>query len=172
MFLTLSARIFGTLGILMLLWILADGIFNDLLANTMVRVNSSLYYFLRDHKFEFITFVFAMGILAAIAITIQEMESYIRLLLESINKVFNKNDGLIELPQDFKQIEGQLNEIKFNALKNEQREKEEEQRKNDLVVYLAHDLKTPLTSVIGYLTFLCEEEDLSEQQKNVIWKLH
>ena len=32
--------------------------------------------------------------------------------------------------------------------------KEAEQRKNDLIVYLAHDLKTPLTSVIGYLTLL------------------
>ena len=39
--------------------------------------------------------------------------------------------------------------------------KEAEQRKNDLVVYLAHDLKTPLTSVIGYLTLLRDEPDLS-----------
>lgn len=31
---------------------------------------------------------------------------------------------------------------------------EAEQRKNDLVVYLAHDLKTPLTSIIGYLSLL------------------
>ena len=32
---------------------------------------------------------------------------------------------------------------------------------NDLLVYLAHDLKTPLTSVIGYLTLLREETEIS-----------
>ena len=39
---------------------------------------------------------------------------------------------------------------------------EAEQRKNDLVVYLAHDLKTPLTSVMGYLELLQEGTDLPE----------
>ena len=37
---------------------------------------------------------------------------------------------------------------------------EAEQRKNDLVVFLAHDLKTPLTSIIGYLSLLEENPDL------------
>lgn len=40
---------------------------------------------------------------------------------------------------------------------------EAEQRKNDLVVYLAHDLKTPLTSVIGYLELLQTEPELPEK---------
>ncbi|MDE7182986.1 MAG: HAMP domain-containing histidine kinase, partial [Lachnospiraceae bacterium] len=38
-----------------------------------------------------------------------------------------------------------------------------EQRKNDLIVYLAHDLKTPLTSVIGYLTLLRDEPQISPE---------
>lgn len=40
------------------------------------------------------------------------------------------------------------------------RAEEAEQRKNDLVVYLAHDLKTPLTSVLGYLELMAEEPEL------------
>lgn len=44
--------------------------------------------------------------------------------------------------------------------------KEAEQRKNDLVVYLAHDLKTPLTSVIGYLSLLDEEKQISEELRS------
>ncbi|SCJ67640.1 Sensor histidine kinase YycG [Anaerotruncus sp. 2789STDY5834896] len=40
-----------------------------------------------------------------------------------------------------------------------------EQRKNDLVVYLAHDIKTPLTSVIAYLNLLQEAPDLPAEQR-------
>ena len=35
-----------------------------------------------------------------------------------------------------------------------------ERQKNDLLVYLAHDLKTPLTSVLGYLRLIEDEENL------------
>ena len=47
----------------------------------------------------------------------------------------------------------------------ELRADEAEQRKNDLVVYLAHDLKTPLTSVMGYLELLQAEPDLHEKTR-------
>ena len=58
--------------------------------------------------------------------------------------------------------------MQWNALKNQMEQnaraaKEAEQRKNDLIVYLAHDLKTPLTSVIGYLTLLRDESQISEE---------
>ena len=36
----------------------------------------------------------------------------------------------------------------------------EGQKKNDLITYLAHDLRTPLTSVIGYLSLLKEAPDM------------
>ena len=35
-----------------------------------------------------------------------------------------------------------------------------ESRKNELVAYLAHDIKTPLTSIMGYLALLAENPDL------------
>lgn len=40
-----------------------------------------------------------------------------------------------------------------------------EKRKNDLVVYLAHDLKTPLTSVLGYMELLQNTPELSEKTR-------
>lgn len=36
--------------------------------------------------------------------------------------------------------------------------------KNDLIMYLAHDLKTPLSSVIGYLTLLHDDEQQISQE--------
>ena len=47
----------------------------------------------------------------------------------------------------------------------ERRLKEEAQKKNDLITYLAHDLKTPLTSVLGYLNLLEEAPDMPAAQR-------
>ena len=58
------------------------------------------------------------------------------------------------LPDDLEETEYELNLVRERALRDARAAREAEQRKNDLVVYLAHDLKTPLTSVIGYLTLL------------------
>ena len=68
----------------------------------------------------------------------------------------------IVLPDALHDTENELNRVREQALCNIRAAKEAEQRKNDLVAYLAHDLKTPLTSVIGYLTILKEEGQLSE----------
>lgn len=38
-------------------------------------------------------------------------------------------------------------------------------QKNDLISYLAHDLKTPMTSVIGYLSLLEEAPEMPDSQK-------
>ena len=71
----------------------------------------------------------------------------------------------IRLPDGLKNVEDQLNLVRERALRDAQAAREAEQRKNDLVVYLAHDLKTPLTSVIGYLTLLQDEPDLSPETR-------
>ena len=69
----------------------------------------------------------------------------------------------IRLPDGLGDAEVQLNAAREAALRNARAAKEAEQRKNDLVVYMAHDLKTPLTSVIGYLTLLRDEPQLSPE---------
>ncbi len=68
----------------------------------------------------------------------------------------------IRLPRAMLNVEDELNLIREQALRNAMLAKEAEQRKNDLIVYLAHDLKTPLTSVIGYLSLLKDEPQISE----------
>lgn len=68
-------------------------------------------------------------------------------------------------PGEYAQVSVQMAEIKATMQRNEQMMKEETGRKNDLITYLAHDLKTPLTSVIGYLSLLEEAPDMPAEQK-------
>lgn len=68
-------------------------------------------------------------------------------------------------PKEYAEISAQMSEIKSTMQRHEQMLKEEASRKNDLITYLAHDLKTPLTSVIGYLALLDEAQDMPIEQK-------
>jgi two-component system sensor histidine kinase VanS len=62
-------------------------------------------------------------------------------------------------------MERKLKAIKQTLTEREQAARHAEQRKNDLVTYLAHDIRTPLTSLIGYLSLLDEAPDMPIEQK-------
>ncbi|HBA50935.1 MAG TPA: sensor histidine kinase [Lachnospiraceae bacterium] len=68
-------------------------------------------------------------------------------------------------PAEYVEVSLQMVEIKAAMQRQEQLQKEEAGRKNDLITYLAHDLKTPLTSVIGYLSLLDEAQEMPQAQK-------
>ena len=46
-----------------------------------------------------------------------------------------------------------------------ERERESEKSKNELITNVAHDLRTPLTSIIGYLELLSHSENLDEDTR-------
>lgn len=68
-------------------------------------------------------------------------------------------------PAEYAGISAQMAEIKASMQRHEQTLREEAARKNDLITYLAHDLKTPLTSVVGYLSLLEEAPDMPPEQR-------
>ena len=86
---------------------------------------------------------------------------YLNAMIDAAQALAHPTDKPITLPAALEPVENQLNLVRERALRDAMAAKEAEQRKNDLIVYLAHDLKTPLTSVIGYLTLLRDEPDLS-----------
>lgn len=65
----------------------------------------------------------------------------------------------------YAEIIAQMEKIKAIIAANRRQLLEEAAQKNDTIAYLAHDLKTPLTSVIGYLSLLNESPDIPSEQK-------
>ncbi len=76
-----------------------------------------------------------------------------------------------EKVQELKLIDSQINKIISENELVKQEMLMEMSKKNDLVTYLAHDLKTPLTSIIGYLTILEESEVPENVRQSYIKKL-
>lgn len=83
-----------------------------------------------------------------------------------MDKLVEESNDEITLSPELDFMENKLNQIKNNLEKQKKAALDAEQRKNDLVVYLAHDIKTPLTSVIGYLSLLDEAPDMPPEQKS------
>lgn len=89
----------------------------------------------------------------------------LELLASAAEQLARPNEEPIQLPPSLEDISVQLNIAREHALRDAHVAREAEQRKNDLIVYLAHDLKTPLTSVIGYLTLLRDEPQISPETR-------
>jgi two-component system sensor histidine kinase VanS len=86
---------------------------------------------------------------------------YLDELARAAERLAEPEPSPIILSDTLKELQDELNQVRERAAAHARIAKEAEQRKNDLIIYLAHDLKTPLTSVIGYLTLLHDEPQIS-----------
>ncbi len=116
---------------------------------------------INNYRSIFLIFCWLSGFLIIFLIYWKKTLGFIDTITEASNLLIAPNDDLIHLPVELKQVEDQMNQVKQEAIRNARLAKESEQRKNDLIMYLAHDLKTPLTSVIGYLSLLRDEPQIS-----------
>jgi two-component system sensor histidine kinase VanS len=63
------------------------------------------------------------------------------------------------------EMKNTIEAMRLKAQRHEQLLQMESQRKSDLITYLAHDMRTPLASVIGYLSLLDEVPEMPAEQK-------
>lgn len=94
------------------------------------------------------------------------MITYLEDVEKEIGKLVSRSTEPIHLITELEPIETKLNNIKYTLERQEREVQESEQRKNDLVVFLAHDLKTPLTSIVAYLSMLQSHPELSEAERS------
>ena len=100
---------------------------------------------------------------------LKKVFGYIDEVGKATEDLVNKDVEYIELPDELEEIQKRMNHLKRESEKNEKLAKENEEKKDELIVYLAHDIKTSLTSMIGYLSILDEIDDMpKKKQKNYI----
>lgn len=91
------------------------------------------------------------------------LTKYFEEINSGMDSLINETKGDVSLSAELLPMERKLNTVKHTIEKQKNDLIVEEQRKNDLIMYLAHDLKTPLASVIGYLNLLHDEKQISDE---------
>ena len=116
-----------------------------------------------------ILIIWIIGTLVLLYRLLKKVFGYIDEVGKATEDLVNKDVEYIELPDELEEIKNRMNHLKRESEKNEKLAKENEEKKDELIVYLAHDIKTPLTSMIGYLSILDEIDDMPKnKQKNYI----
>ena len=126
-------------------------------------LNYELYYWIVNNR-NIVTYIY-IGIVMVVVIY-RFMSKYVNGMQEVYNAldlILKEDNETIKLPSEMNQFSDKINEIKYDYILSKKNEREAEQKKNDLIVYMAHDLKTPLTSIIGYLTLLKDEKQISKE---------
>lgn len=127
---------------------------------------------------DFRLYQFAMASVQALAIVLAAGGAAAVLLLSlrgpvaHYDALYQMASGLLdadaeppEVPRAYAEDRALLLELRDRQRERERAATAAETRKNELVAYLAHDIKTPLTSVTGYLALLDEAPDMPAEQR-------
>ena len=166
----------GALGIF-LLEVVVDGVLQDPFARFFLWAATTLFgqtpeeaarlyqVYIRDNKEEILTICIMVLMLIAFYLALGRLTRWLEDIRLATGRLVEEQVGPVTLPRELAPIQDDLNAIRIQLAARERSAQEAEQRKRDLVAFLAHDLKTPLTSVVGYLTLLHDDPGLDPERR-------
>lgn len=159
-----------------ILTFLVDGVFQDSFASLVVRCFMKLgmeagraeecyRQIFMYRKSLFVAGGFCLLFLFFFYVSIGRMTKYLNDISNALEKILSGSPEPIVLVPELEPMAKKMSTLKIKLQNRERQAAESEQKKHELVVYLAHDLKTPLTSVIAYLTMLDEHPDMALEER-------
>ena len=149
-----------SLGTILLFSLMVDGFLNTEIANDVSNFNRGFYLWCVRNKVLVlgIIYLFIFGVISFLVI--RNMNNNMIEVISAMDSILKEPKNQVKLSSDLAILESRLNNIRVDLITSQNEAKEALDKKNDLIMYMAHDLKTPLTSIIGYLTLLSEEEKI------------
>ncbi len=162
---------------LFLMQVLVDGALQDPFAQGFVWAACTLFgqsregaleayqLYIRNNKQEIMAVCLMVLMLVAFYIAMGRFTKWLDQIRTATRRVVEESEEPVCLPKELSPLEEDLNAIRQQLREREGAARESEQRKQDLIAFLAHDLKTPLTSVVGYLTLLRDTPELDHERR-------
>lgn len=162
---------------IVLMELVVDGIFQDPFARCFVWGAQTFFgqtepealetyqHYIRNYKQEILTAGMLLLLLISLYVLFGRIARWMEQLRRSIRQVASHPERPLDLPKELLPLRDDLDALRRQVEGQAEAVKENEQRRQDLIAFLAHDLKTPLTSVVGYLTLLKDDPGLTHEQR-------
>lgn len=146
--------------ILLLFYFFVDHFYNGIVIDTISDILgwNIAHFILRNQQVMIVITLLVALMINSLIVEVYAIQK-ISKVFSSMKILFQKNDQEIVLEDSLEELENDLNALKKESIENEKKAIQETQHKVDMIAYLAHDIKTPLASIIGYLCLL-DETDL------------
>lgn len=105
------------------------------------------HYNFRGYKEIFFVVAIVVVFLILLLLLFRWLTKYFREINAGIDNLVAEDEKKISLSPEMLPFEWKLNTVKQNLQQQKEATALAEQRKDELVMYLAHDIRTPLTSV-------------------------
>ncbi|MCD7736239.1 MAG: HAMP domain-containing histidine kinase [Lachnospiraceae bacterium] len=116
-------------------------------------------------KLLFVFAGFAVLFLLFYILSVRKTARYLNSISGALDEILSDSGEAIQLAPELEPLSEQMSMLQRSFSFRARQAAESEKRKNELVVCLAHDLKTPLTSVTAYLTMLEEHPEMSQDER-------
>ncbi len=116
----------------------------------------------RNHWTEFMLLAMGIVFLCLFHFSLTWFGKYFDQINKGIHALLSTEREVIKMSPEMKSIEENLNMVQHTLEQQRAEAALSEQKKDDLIMYLAHDIKTPLTSIVGYLSILDETKEMPE----------
>ena len=152
---------------------IAYGRMGDWIVNTFTRLFHidweaawMVYQFSIRRYFEPLLAVTIIGLIViGFRLIINALTAYLDEIAAGIDHLTEGGEAELRLSPELGFVENRLRNLQQTLERRQQRSRQSEQRKNDLVIYSAHDIRTPLTSALGYLILLDGNPELPAEDR-------